>query len=127
MTSLQLTENAKKAFDSLALSYSNNGDIKEAIELASIFLETKTDASDFELALRLFLEEKLEATVEKKNDDGLIIKETVIFQKKKQWGGKRVGSGRKKGVKTKVVSFRVPVDFVDELRELVNKAIENWK
>ena len=127
MTSLQLTENAKKAFDNLALSYSNNGDIQEAIKLASTFLETKADTSDFELALRLFLEGKIEATVEKKNDDGSIIKETVVFQKKKQWGGKRVGAGRKEGIKTKVVSFRVPGDFVDELRELVNKAIENWK
>lgn len=53
MTSAQLTENAKRAFDNLALFYSNNGEIKDASKRATTFLETRADTSDFQLVLKL--------------------------------------------------------------------------
>jgi hypothetical protein len=127
MTSLQLTENAKQAFENLALSYSNNGKIQEAIKFASTFLKTNADISDFELVLKLFLEGKISATVNKTNADGTINSENIVYEKKKQWGGSRIGSGRKKKAKTKIVSFRVNEDFVDKLKELVHKTIDGWK
>jgi hypothetical protein len=127
MTSLEITENAKQAFENLALSYSKNGEIKEAVKLASTFLKTNADASDFELVLKLFLEGKISATVNKTNADGTITTDNITYKKKKQWGGSRTGSGRKKKAKTKIVSFRVNEDFVDRLKELVNKTIDSWK
>jgi hypothetical protein len=127
MTALQITENAKQTFENLALSYSNNGEIQEAIKVASTFLKTNADTSDFELVLKLFLEGKISATVNKTSADGTIITENIIYERKRQWGGSRTGSGRKKKAKTKIVSFRVNEDFVDKLKEVVNKAIDSWK
>ena len=44
--------------------------------------------------------------------------------KKENRGGKRAGSGRKKGPKTKTVSFRVRKEFVDPIKKTVEQKIQ---
>jgi hypothetical protein len=42
-------------------------------------------------------------------------------------GGKRIGSGRKKvDYETKIISFRVRIEFVEQIKKLVKDAVSGW-
>lgn len=69
MTTLKVTTNAEQAFKNFALSYSNDANVKFAVECASDFLDTVEDVNDFEKMLALFLAGKFQTTVERMNDD----------------------------------------------------------
>ncbi len=48
-------------------------------------------------------------------------------KKKSNKGGQRIGAGRKKAnYETKTVAFRVRVEFVDRLKNLVKTAVSEW-
>jgi hypothetical protein len=79
MTTLQVTQNAEQAFKNFALSYSNDGDVKFAVECAGDFLDTIEDVNDFEKMLALFLAGKYETTVERMNDDCTFRSEKVKY------------------------------------------------
>lgn len=46
---------------------------------------------------------------------------------KTQRGGSRPNSGRKKGIETKTISFRVPADKVEEYKGAINNIMKNFK
>jgi hypothetical protein len=46
---------------------------------------------------------------------------------KKQRGGKRQGAGRKKGIITTVLWYRVPKSMATELNQIIKDVIENFK
>lgn len=79
MTTLQVTQNADLAFKNFALSYSNDADVKFAVECASDFLDTVNDVNDFEKMLALFLAGKYSTTVERMNEDCTWRTETVKY------------------------------------------------
>lgn len=48
-------------------------------------------------------------------------------KKKSNKGGQRIGSGRKKAnYETKTVAFRVRLEFVDRLKNLVKTSVSEW-
>ena len=48
------------------------------------------------------------------------------LKKKENRGGRRHGSGQPKKTPTKTVSFRVRLEFVEPVKELVKAAIKEW-
>lgn len=51
----------------------------------------------------------------------------IMKMKKSNKGGQRIGAGRKKAnYETKTVAFRVRVEFVDRLKNLVKTAVSEW-
>lgn len=49
------------------------------------------------------------------------------MQKLNKQGGKRKGAGRKHApYKTKTVAFRVKIEYVDRLKQLVKAAVAEW-
>lgn len=79
MTTLKVTPNADQAFKNFALSFSNDADVKFAVECASDFLDTVQDINDFEKMLALFLAGKYQTTIERMNEDCTWRTETVKY------------------------------------------------
>lgn len=49
------------------------------------------------------------------------------MEAKKKRGGSREGSGRPKGIKTAILTVRVSIDILEELKEYVKKADADYR